>query len=76
MTSDDLWLRPLRDIPLIKPGDDLAEIILRSIAKMNWELQNGDVLVIAQKIVSKAEDRVVDLATVVPSSRAIELAAK
>ena len=74
MISHDLWLRPLRDIPLIEPGDDLAEIILASIEKAGWELQNGDVLVMAQKIVSKAENRIVDLGTVVPSPRAIELA--
>jgi coenzyme F420-0:L-glutamate ligase/coenzyme F420-1:gamma-L-glutamate ligase len=66
----------LRDIPLIKPGDDLAEIILESIAKANWELKNGDILVIAQKVVSKAEDRIVDLAGVIPSPRAVELAAE
>ena len=74
MISQELWLRALRDIPLIEPGDDLAEIILASIEKADWELQNGDVLVMAQKIVSKAENRSVDLATVIPSPRAIELA--
>jgi coenzyme F420-0:L-glutamate ligase/coenzyme F420-1:gamma-L-glutamate ligase len=74
LISHDLWLRPLRDIPLVEPGDDLAEIILASIEKARWELQNGDVLVMAQKIVSKAENRIVDLGTVVPSPRAIELA--
>jgi coenzyme F420-0:L-glutamate ligase/coenzyme F420-1:gamma-L-glutamate ligase len=74
LISHDLWLRPLRDIPLIEPGDDLAEIILASIEKADWELRNGDVLVMAQKIVSKAENRTVDLATVIPSPRAIELA--
>jgi coenzyme F420-0:L-glutamate ligase/coenzyme F420-1:gamma-L-glutamate ligase len=74
LISHELWLRPLRDIPLIEPGDDLAEIILASIEKAGWELQNGDVLVLAQKIVSKAENRTVDLTTVTPSPRAIELA--
>ncbi|SDT53872.1 coenzyme F420-0:L-glutamate ligase [Bradyrhizobium canariense] len=74
MISHDLWLRPLPDVPLIEPGDDLAEIILASIEKADWDLQNGDVLVMAQKIVSKAENRTVDLATVIPSPRAIELA--
>ena len=73
MILHDLWLRPLRDVPLIKPGDDLAEIILASIETADWQLQNGDVLVMAQKIVSKAENRIVDLATVRPSPRAIEL---
>jgi coenzyme F420-0:L-glutamate ligase/coenzyme F420-1:gamma-L-glutamate ligase len=74
LISHDLWLRALPVIPLIEPGDDLAQIILASIEKADWELQNGDVLVMAQKIVSKAENRIVDLATVIPSLRAIELA--
>jgi coenzyme F420-0:L-glutamate ligase/coenzyme F420-1:gamma-L-glutamate ligase len=74
LISHDLWLRPLHDIPLIEPGDDLADIILASIKKADWELQDGDVLVMAQKIVSKAENRIVDLTTVIPSPRAIELA--
>jgi coenzyme F420-0:L-glutamate ligase / coenzyme F420-1:gamma-L-glutamate ligase len=76
LISHDLWLRALPVIPLIEPGDDLAQIILASIEKADWELQNGDVLVMAQKIVSKAENRIVDLATVIPSPRAIELAAE
>jgi coenzyme F420-0:L-glutamate ligase / coenzyme F420-1:gamma-L-glutamate ligase len=74
LIAHDLRLRALPAIPLIEPSDDLAEIILASIKKADWELQNGDVLVIAQKIVSKAENRVVDLATVIPSPCAIELA--
>jgi coenzyme F420-0:L-glutamate ligase/coenzyme F420-1:gamma-L-glutamate ligase len=74
LIAHDLRLRALPAIPLIEPGDDLAEIILASIKKADWELQNGDVLVMAQKIVSKAENRIVDLATVIPSPRAIELA--
>ncbi len=76
MVSQDLWIRPLRDVPLIKPGEDLAGIILASIGKAGWSLQDGDVLVIAQKIVSKAENRIVDLAGVIPSPRALELAAE
>jgi coenzyme F420-0:L-glutamate ligase/coenzyme F420-1:gamma-L-glutamate ligase len=76
LISHDLWLRALPVIPLIEPGDDLAQIILASIEKADWELQNGDVLVMAQKIVSKAENRIVDLTTVIPSLRAIELAAE
>lgn len=67
-------MRPLRDIPLIQPGDDLAAVILASLEKSGWALQNGDVLVMAQKVVSKAENRIVDLAGVTPSPRAVELA--
>jgi coenzyme F420-0:L-glutamate ligase / coenzyme F420-1:gamma-L-glutamate ligase len=76
MKSQDLLLRPLRSIPAIAAGDDLVELILRSISSMNDALQDGDVLVVTQKIVSKVQGRVVDLASVVASAEAIELAQK
>jgi coenzyme F420-0:L-glutamate ligase/coenzyme F420-1:gamma-L-glutamate ligase len=69
-----LTLTPLSGIPLIRPGDDLAEIILRSLALANIDLADGDILVLAQKIVSKAEGRLVNLNQVVPSPAAIDLA--
>ena len=61
-------------IPLIKPGDDLAALIAEGLGRAILKLGESDVIVIAQKIVSKAEGRSVDLATVRPSARAIELA--
>jgi len=69
-----LTLTPLSGIPLIQPGDDLAGIILRSLAAANIELVDGDILVLTQKIVSKAENRLVNLTKVVPSPAAIDLA--
>ena len=63
-------------IPLIEPGDDLAALIAQELTRANLTLRENDVIVIAQKVVSKAEGRSVDLATVVPSARAIELAAE
>ncbi|MEH6636777.1 MAG: coenzyme F420-0:L-glutamate ligase, partial [Halioglobus sp.] len=51
--------------PLVQPGDDLARLILDSLAVNGLALESGDVLVIAQKIVSKAEGRYVRLADVV-----------
>lgn len=71
-----LTLTALKDIPLIRQGDDLADIILRSIGSSGNNLQNNDILVLGQKIVSKAEGRMVNLATVTPSSQAIDLAAQ
>ena len=59
---------------MIRPGDDLAEIILRSLAAANIDLADGDVLVLAQKIVSKAEGRMVNLSQILPSPAAIDLA--
>lgn len=69
-----LTLTPLINIPLIRHGDDLADIILKSLHETNLRLEDGDILVLAQKIVSKAEGRMVNLATVTPSERAIKLA--
>ena len=74
MIAGDLLLRPLPDIPRIAAGDDLVEIILDAAARTNEPLRDGDVLVVTQKIVSKAEGRLVDLATVVASARARSLA--
>ncbi|MBI3538329.1 MAG: coenzyme F420-0:L-glutamate ligase [Chloroflexi bacterium] len=69
-----LTLTALPNIPLIQRGDDLAAIILRAARDAHIDFQNGDVLVLAQKIVSKAEGRMVRLRDVTPSPRAIELA--
>lgn len=61
-------------IPLIQPGDDLAGIVLAAVAAAGLDWRAGDVLVLAQKIVSKAEGRIVHLPDVQPSARALELA--
>lgn len=74
--QEGLCLRPLRGVPLVKAGDDLAAVILTALRASDQDLQNGDVLVLAQKIVSKAEGRSVDLSTVAPTPHAIELAAQ
>jgi coenzyme F420-0:L-glutamate ligase/coenzyme F420-1:gamma-L-glutamate ligase len=70
-----LELTALAGLPLVRPGDDIAALILQACAEAGEALRDGDVLVIAQKIVSKAEDRYVDLSGVTPSRRAVELAA-
>jgi coenzyme F420-0:L-glutamate ligase / coenzyme F420-1:gamma-L-glutamate ligase len=67
---------PLQNIPLIRQGDHLADILLNSLRETNLELQDNDILVLAQKIVSKAEGRMVNLADVTASQRAIELGAQ
>ncbi len=69
-----LVLTSLENIPLIRRDDNLADIVLKSLQETGLELQDNDILVLAQKIVSKAEGRKVNLATVPPSPRAIELA--
>jgi coenzyme F420-0:L-glutamate ligase/coenzyme F420-1:gamma-L-glutamate ligase len=69
-----LTLTPLPDIPLIRSGDDLAPIILDALKAAGIMLVDGDVLVLAQKIVSKSEGRLVNLSKVTASSRAVDLA--
>lgn len=69
-----LQLTALSGIPLIQPGDDLAALILAALP--DHPLRDQDVLVITSKIVSKAESRYIDLASVTPSSHAVEVAAE
>jgi len=59
---------------MVVAGDDLPGLILTALAGQHLELVAGDILVIAQKIVSKAEGRIVSLATIAPSSAAVTLA--
>jgi coenzyme F420-0:L-glutamate ligase/coenzyme F420-1:gamma-L-glutamate ligase len=67
-------LVPLEGIPEIRPGDDLAETIAAALAAAGIGLTDDDVLVVTQKVVSKAEGRVVDLRTIEPSDEAREWA--
>ena len=71
-----LVITPLEHIPLIEKGDDLSEFVLQSIKKMQYTLQNGDILVFAQKVVSKSEGRRVYLPDITPSQKAANLAAE
>jgi coenzyme F420-0:L-glutamate ligase/coenzyme F420-1:gamma-L-glutamate ligase len=63
-------------LPMIQAGDDLPALITDAAGAAGLTLRDRDVVVVAQKIISKAEGRSVDLATVTPSAEAIELAAK
>jgi coenzyme F420-0:L-glutamate ligase / coenzyme F420-1:gamma-L-glutamate ligase len=58
----------------IRPGDNLDLIILDSVKKANEFLSDGDVIIVAQKVVSKSEGRLVDLRVVNPSSRSLHIA--
>ena len=71
-----LELLALNNFPLIKPGDNLASIILKSILKNQLIINDNDIIVIAQKVVSKAENRYVDLEKIKISDDAINLASK
>ena len=76
MSSARVTMTGLAGVPLVQPGDDLGAIAITALRKNRLVPEDGDVLVVAQKIVSKAEGRYVDIAAVRPSERAVSLAAQ
>jgi len=64
----------LEGLPEIKQGDDLSALIYRSALQQGITLQDGDIIVVSQKIVSKAEGRVVELNSVKPTPQALKIA--
>ena len=74
MTATSLALQALPGIPDIEPGCDLAAELLQAVARAQTALRSGDVLVVAQKAVSKSEGCYVDLRDLQPSDRAVALA--
>jgi coenzyme F420-0:L-glutamate ligase / coenzyme F420-1:gamma-L-glutamate ligase len=70
-----LALHPLTGVPAVRPGDDLAALFLAAVGRAGLVLADGDILVVAQKVVSKAEGCLVDLRTVTPTPAAERLAA-
>lgn len=74
MDALSVQLTALPGIPLVQPGDDLAQFIIDALARSSLSLQTGDVLVVTSKIVSKAEGRMIELAKVIPGEQAVTLA--
>ncbi|MBY0472870.1 coenzyme F420-0:L-glutamate ligase [Patescibacteria group bacterium] len=68
-------VRAIGTLPLINPGDDLPALLIRAV-ESSGSFEDSDVLVLAQKIVSKAEGAVVDLQTITASAEALQLAAQ
>jgi len=68
-----LILTALKEIPLIHEGDNLVDIIINALYKSKLVLEDNDIIVLAQKIVSKAEGRTINLATITPSERATQI---
>ena len=63
----------METLPLIQPGDDLSQIIINSIINESVEVDDGDVFAIAQKVVSKSENRYLDISNISPSQEALDL---
>jgi len=74
MAIRQLSLLAVPGLPLVHQGDDLVALLISALESADLTLHDGDVLVVAQKIISKAEGRIVSLKTVQPSEKAIELA--
>ena len=74
--SKSLILSTVPNLPEIQPGDNLAELIHSALALEGMSVEDGDIFVVAQKIVSKSEGRLVNLSTITPGLRAVELAAQ
>lgn len=71
--GDKLLMQALPGLPDVRPGDDLAALILEALPRARLSLEDGDILIVAHKIVSKAEGRLVRYADVTPSEEAIRL---
>jgi coenzyme F420-0:L-glutamate ligase/coenzyme F420-1:gamma-L-glutamate ligase len=74
MRNKPLILTRLKGIKQIIPGDDLVDVIFKALRETRITLKDGDILVLAQKIVSKSEGRLVNLTNVIPTERAREIA--
>lgn len=74
--QSEIRILPVRGIGEVRPGDDVAGLILAALAASGQAIEAGDVLVVTQKVVSKAEGRLVDPATVEPSAFARQIAAQ
>ena len=74
MQAETVSLVGLKGFPLVDVGDDLAEMIVETAEMNSVSIDHGDVVAVAQKVVSKAEGRVMKLKDVKPSQRAEEMA--
>ncbi len=74
MTAPGFQVFGIPGLPMVEPGDDLADLVLAGLEAQNLELADGDVVCLAQKIVSKAEDRLVALDEVTPGTEALAVA--
>ena len=74
--KNTIQIYPIHGIPEINAGDNISNLIIKSLHKNKLSLLNKDILVITQKIVSKSEDRLIHKNLIKPSTRAIKLSKK
>jgi len=71
--KNDVRILGLRGIPLVKPGDNIADLVLESARRLHIRIADGDVVVIGHKVISKSESRISRLSEVKPSARAVKI---
>ena len=71
-----ITLTAIEGVPIVKAGDDLAALIAKGLDQTGLTLQNGDIVIVCQKVVSKAEGRMVELKSIEPSTFAKQYAAR
>ena len=71
-----IQLIPVDGIPEVHPGDDLAALIVAALTAVGERLRPGDIVAVAQKVVSKSEGRLCRISTVVPGAQAMAMAAE
>ncbi|WP_296887034.1 coenzyme F420-0:L-glutamate ligase [uncultured Methanobrevibacter sp.] len=70
----EIKLIGLEGIPLVNSGDNIGEVIKESILEMNYDLKDGDIILIAETLISKAEGNIIELDKITPSEKAFEIA--
>lgn len=76
MSSERIHAIPIPDFPIVEPDVNLVKLIMQTLEASKTELENGDILVIASKIVSVSENRIVRATDIEPSEKALEIASK
>src|SRR3989454_194620 len=70
----NLQIVPVQNVPEIRPGMNLSQCLREAVRLSGWSFQQSDILAVTQKVVSKAEGRIVNLADVVPSAYSVSIA--
>ena len=70
----EIKLTGLEGIPLVKSGDSISEIIRDAIIAQDYDLKDGDIILIAETLVSKAEGNIIELDDITPSNEAVKMA--
>ncbi|MCK5264763.1 MAG: coenzyme F420-0:L-glutamate ligase, partial [Candidatus Thorarchaeota archaeon] len=76
MSPERIQAIPIPDFPVVEPDSNLVKLILQTLETSKIDLENGDIIVIASKVVSLSENRIVSATDIEPSQKAVEIASK